>query len=310
MELVLENNINNIYINNQYLFSIVIPTHNRADDLLRCLTSLENQTYKKFEVLVCDDGSTDHTKDIVKDFKERLALKYFYNENTGGPAGPRNVGIENAQADWICFLDSDDWYTENRLEFISKLNLDGFDFLYHDLNVIQNGNIVRINTSRVLNVKDPYKDLLCNLNAVPTSSTCIRKSFLVDADGFSTNKEIVGLEDFHLWIRIAKLKARFMYLPKVLGFYFIGSDNLTLHDQRQINRFKSLYKEFIEQDINSNFKNKILAALNYQTGWIYVNNSEPKKAFKPLFKSLFYGSVPIKMRSLNMLIKGINYLIK
>ncbi|GEC73205.1 Glycosyltransferase involved in cell wall bisynthesis [Flavobacterium flevense] len=294
-------------MNNQYLFTIVIPTHNRADDLKRCLVSLEKQTYKNFEVLVCDDGSTDHTKDIVEDFKDILNLKYFYNENTGGPAGPRNVGIENSQANWICFLDSDDWYSENRLEFISKLDLEEFDFLYHDLNVIQNGNIIRRNTSRNLNTTNPYRDLLCNLNAIPTSSTCVRKSFLVEAKGFSTNKDIVGLEDFHLWIRIAKSNARFKYIPEVLGFYFIGGDNLTLHDQRQINRFRALYTEFINQDVNRSFKNKISAALNYQTGWILVNNSQAKEAFSFLFRSLIFGSFAIKMRSLNMLRKGIKF---
>ncbi|WP_264531334.1 glycosyltransferase family 2 protein [Flavobacterium sp. N502540] len=297
-------------MDSQYLFTIVIPTHNRADDLKRCLNSLANQTYKNFEVLVCDDGSTDHTKDIVESFRDNLSLKYFYNENTGGPAGPRNIGIENSQADWICFLDSDDWYTENRLEFLSKLNLDEFDFLYHDLNVIQNGKVIRINTSRILKEKNPYKDLLCNLNAIPTSSTFIRKSFLLEAKGFSTNKAIIGLEDYHLWIRVAKLKARFRYLPKALGFYFIGDDNLTLHDQRQIDRFKALYSEFIEQSDNAHFKSKIIAALNYQTGWILVNNSEPKRAFGSLLKSLSYGSIPIKMRSINMLLKGIKKVIK
>lgn len=296
-------------MHNQYLFSIVIPTHNRAQDLQRCLMSLVNQTYKNFEVLVCDDGSTDNTKEVADDFKDKLSLRYFYNQNTGGPAGPRNVGIQNALSEWICFLDSDDWYSENRLEVLSKLNLDEFDLLYHDLNVVKNDKVIRLITSRTLSEKEAYRDLLCNLNAIPTSSTCIRKSFLIEANGFSQNKDIVGLEDFHLWIRIAKLNARFRYLPKALGYYFIGTDNLTLHDERQINRFKALYMEFINEKSNYQFKNQIVSALNYETGWIFVNNLEPKKAFSSLFNSFIYGSIPIKLRSINMFLKGIKCLI-
>jgi glycosyltransferase involved in cell wall biosynthesis len=293
-----------------FLFSVVIPTHNRAQDLHRCLTSLVGQTYKNFEVLVCDDGSTDDTKGVVEEFIDKLVLKYFYNKNSGGPAGPRNVGIQNAVAEWVCFLDSDDWCTENKFEVFSKLNLEEFDFLYHDLNVVKNGETVRVITSRELSRKEAYYDLLCNLNAIPTSSTCIRKSFLIEANGFSENKDIVGLEDFHLWIKVAKLKARFSYLPEKLGFYFIGTDNLTLHDERQINRFTALYSEFINEKSNYLIKNKITAALNYQTGWILVNNLEPKKAFSILLNSFIYGSIPIKMRSINMLFQGVKSLIK
>jgi glycosyltransferase involved in cell wall biosynthesis len=293
------------------LFSIVIPTYNRSTDLVRCLDSLVSQTYKNFEVIVCDNGSTDDTKEVIEKYEKRLNLKcFFLTENSGGPAKPRNRGVANSIAEWVCFLDSDDWYTANRLEIISKLKLEEFDFLYHDLNVIKNGNIIRVNTSRELNAEDPYRDLLCNLNAIPTSSTCIRKSFLLQAGGFSENKEIVGLEDFHLWIRIAKLNARFVYLKEILGFYFIGEYNLTFHDERQINRFKALYAEFIKESCNTLFKNKISAALNYQTGLILINNLEPKKAFGPLLKSLVSGSIPIKLRSINMFVKGVISLLK
>ena len=151
--------------------------------------------------------------------------------------------------------------------------------------------------------------MLFNLNAIPTSSTCIRKTFLVRANGFSERKEIIGLEDFDLWIRIAKLNARFKYLPKNLGYYFIGTDNLTFHDERQINRFKSLYKNFMNQESNIFLKNKINAALNYQIGWILVNKSNSAQAYLHLFYSFIFGSIPIKLRSINMFIKSFKKLM-
>lgn len=295
---------------NEYLFSVVIPTYNRRVNLEKCLNSLVEQTFKNFEVVICDNASTDGTTDFVENYRELLNINYIrLSENSGGPARPRNTGILNSKGEWICFLDSDDWFASNKLEYISNLNLDEFDFLYHDLDVVKKDTIIYVNTSRDLSAKDPYKDLLCNLNAIPTSSSCVRKSFLLKANGFSEDKNIIGLEDFHLWIRIAKFKARFMYLRKVLGSYYIGDDNLTHHDERQVNRFKALYSEFINETDDIRFSRKIVASLDYQTGWIFVNNSEPKRAFGSLFRSLFSGSIPIKLRSINMLIKGFRYLL-
>ena len=289
-------------------FSIVIPTYNREVVLDRCLESLNKQTFKNFEVLVCDDGSTDNTSQIVKKYDEKLTIRYFYNENTGGPAGPRNIGIKNAKAEWICFLDSDDWYLENRLEYISKLNLDEIDLIYHNLNVIKNGEVTSITTSRNLNQKKAYYDLLFNLNAVPTTSTCVRKKYLIEVNGFSEVKEIIGLEDFDLWIRLAEVGVRFKYLPIVLGSYTHGDDNLTLHDERQINRFNALYDFFIQMEKNKKNRLKINAALNYLTGWIYVLKGDSIKGFSYLFKALIFGSIAIKLRSINIFLKGTIYI--
>lgn len=99
-------------------FSIVIPTYNRMNDLIRCLSSLQNQTYKNFEVIVCDDGSTDNTFDVIKQFESTLSIKYLYEQNWGGPAHPRNVGVSYAKGKWICFLDSDDLFLPERMEII------------------------------------------------------------------------------------------------------------------------------------------------------------------------------------------------
>jgi len=290
--------------NKPYFFSIIIPTYNREIALDRCLKSLVSQSFKNFEVLVCDDGSTDGTKKIIEKYQSVLELKYFFNENTGGPAGPRNVGIANATGEWICFLDSDDWYIENRLEYLSELDLSNTDIIYHNLNVIREDKVTSITTSRNLSKIEPYYDLLFNLNAVPTTSTCIRANFLLANEGFNTNKAIIGLEDFDLWIRLAKNGARFKYIPVVLGCYAYGDDNLTLHDERQINRFKALYQTFIDDEPNYYKRSKIKAALNYQIGWINTLMGNVKIGFPFLVKSLCYGSIPIKLRSINIMLKG------
>ncbi|SEA99714.1 glycosyltransferase family 2 protein [Pedobacter hartonius] len=293
---------------NDLKFSIIIPTYNRSNALDRCLQSLVNQTYKNFEVLICDDGSTDNTSVVVEKYRELLTLRYFYQENWGGPARSRNVGITNSVADWLCFLDSDDWYTEGRLEFISNQDLNKIDFIYHDLEIISNDmNTGRIK-SRQLNNRDVYHDLLYNLNAIPTSSTCIRKCILEEAEGFRESKDIIGLEDFDLWIRLGKLGMQTKYFPVVMGSYFIGDNNITFSDDRQISRFRALYASFIKVSTSDYEKNKIAAALAYNIGNISLKNGDITKGYISLVKSLLKGSLRIKTRSIYHMINGLRYM--
>ena len=97
------------------LVSIIIPTYNRAEYLKRALKSVFSQTFKDFEVLVMDDGSTDNTLEIVESFKEER-IKYEWAENFGGPAAPRNRGLRFARGEYIAFLDSDDEWITDKIE--------------------------------------------------------------------------------------------------------------------------------------------------------------------------------------------------
>ncbi len=89
-------------------FSIIIPTYNRSEVLLKCLKSLDEMDYdsKDYEVIVVDDGSTDNTEEVVKSFRSRYTLKYFKKEN-GGPGPARNLGIKNASFEYLLILNDD-----------------------------------------------------------------------------------------------------------------------------------------------------------------------------------------------------------
>lgn len=294
-----------------FFFSIIIPTYNRKIDLERCLESLVTQTFKNFEVIVCDNGSTDNTREVVNKFEKKLHLTYIHIEkNSGGPAAPRNIGIKVANAEWICFLDSDDWYSENRLQNIANLDLEKTDFIYHSLNIIRNNKITGSIKSRNLSRSDAYSDLLFNLNAIPTSSTCIRKICFEKTGGFKEIKEINGLEDFDLWIRLAKTGVRFKYIPIVMGSYAFGEDNLTYNDERQINRFIALYKQFIDSETNKKRQDKIKSALNYLVGSLYVKQEDISKGYPLLISALKKGSIAVKLRSINMILMIIKTRLK
>ncbi len=87
--------------------SIVIPTYNRAQLIGRAIRSVQNQSFANWELIIVDDGSTDNTKDILKNFLTDTRIRYYGKDNSGA-AHSRNVGVQMASNALITFLDSDD----------------------------------------------------------------------------------------------------------------------------------------------------------------------------------------------------------
>lgn len=96
--------------------SVIMPTYNRAKYLSDAISSVLNQTYQDFEIIVVDDGSTDNTRLLVENYQKMdNRIRYFYEQNRG-VASARNLGIEKAQGDYMVFFDSDDVSMPDRLE--------------------------------------------------------------------------------------------------------------------------------------------------------------------------------------------------
>ncbi len=234
------------------LISIVIPTFNRADELSRCLDSIRLQTLQNFEVLICDDGSTDHTEDVYKQFKKYFNVKYFKLENFGGPARPRNIGIKESSGKYIAFLDSDDWWVPSKLKE-SVLELEkGQDLIYHDLYIINNVEDLKRNKSQLKKVKTrhlkkpTYIDLLLNGTAITNSSVVVRRSLIESIGGFSEDKNLIAIEDFEAWLRCSKESDNFLRINKPLGFYWAGGGNIS-SSEKTIRNYKKL-RELYEKD--------------------------------------------------------------
>ncbi|HON84169.1 MAG TPA: glycosyltransferase [Caldisericia bacterium] len=111
----------NTPIEDEKLISIIVPTFNRANSIIKTLKSISLQSYNYFECLVVDDYSTDNTKEIILNYsKKDERIKYLTNERRKGAQGARNTGLLNAKGDWIVFFDSDDYMQHNFLEFMIK----------------------------------------------------------------------------------------------------------------------------------------------------------------------------------------------
>lgn len=231
--------------------SVIVPTYNRATDLARCLESLRAQTFKDFEVLVCDDGSTDDSGAVCERFRALIDVSYNWAENFGGPARPRNRGVQLARAPYVAFLDSDDWWTERKLaESVAALDA-GADVVYHDLYQVGSARqrfFWRKRRTRQL-ATPVFRDLLLNGNALCSSSVVLRRDVLLRAGGFSEEHSLIAWEDYDAWLKMARVTERFVRLDATLGYYWTGGGNISSPRRLigNLQRFGEMYGPDIEQ---------------------------------------------------------------
>lgn len=186
--------------------SVIIPTYNRANVLQRAVESVLEQSLQDFEVLICDDASTDATVDIANNYQERDArFRVFSLPVNQGPAAARNLGIFEATGEYIAFLDSDDEWLPNKLELqIQRLQQPHSNVkicIAGEYRII-NGNIGHP-IKRVLpkdHETDSLRKLLTGKIQYSTSSLMIRRDCLLDIGGF--NPQMRVHEDQELMVRL------------------------------------------------------------------------------------------------------------
>lgn len=277
-------------------YSIIIPTYNRADLLNRCLDSLLNQCYKNFEVLVCDDGSIDNTFDVVSKYQKSLDIKYFKLSNWGGPARPRNIGINNAKGDWLCFLDSDDIWTNNKLSIIDKYLNSDVDLLYHKMGLyFNNYNFSnKILYTRPLK-NNPFKDLLLNGNVICNSSVVVRKSIIKIIGGINEEIEMIGCEDYNTWLKVSLITNQIVFVPRLLGYYDLHLNGLSRKDMSLMH--SSAVKDFLYL-CSDKEKKYIEAHIKYMRCRYNYSFNKIYKIDKELLFCIRYGKFNIKLKSI------------
>ena len=119
--------------NSQIKFSIIVPVYNRAKIVNKAIDSVIKQTYQNWELVLINDGSKDNSLEILKQYEQKDSRIKVYDKENGGVCSARNCGIENANGDYLLFLDSDDEHVDCTLstlvEAIKKFGcLDVFTF--------------------------------------------------------------------------------------------------------------------------------------------------------------------------------------
>lgn len=278
------------------LVSVVIPTFNHAGYLGRALQSVLDQIYTNWEVFVIDNHSTDNTDDVMASFNDpRITCLKIHNE--GVIAASRNAGIRAGRGEWIAFLDSDDWWTADKLQACFERINDQVDLIYHDIEIVTGqSRLFRRKTIKSWQVKTPvFMDLLLKGNSIVNSSVLVRRRLLEQIGGIDENVGMIAAEDYNTWLRIAKLTDQFIYLPRRLGFYLIHNQSLSQKGTARSERHA--VAEFT-LGISEKQKFRIEAGFKYTEGHSnYLSGNYPK-AKEDLLFSITHGRLILKIKAL------------
>lgn len=187
------------------LISIYIPTKNRPKLLKRALNSVENQTFKSFEVIVCSDGIDIETKNTVISFKDRMNIKYVVNKGPAGAPATRNTAIKMCKGTFITGLDDDDVFDENRLEYFYSNWNDNYAFL------AARGRRLKSKRHPLTRIRSIFKserdvtfDDLLKYNFVGNQIFTLSERMIDN----QFDEELPALQDWELWLRFLKTYGR------------------------------------------------------------------------------------------------------
>lgn len=152
------------------MISIIVPIYNSEEFLVQCLDSISNQTYKKIEIILINDGSTDNSLEICKKYQELDSRFVIINNNNNGVSYSRNCGIQNATGEFIMFVDSDDIIDKNMCEILLKnirsynSQLSCCDFIEKNNNfVFEYNNEINVSSSNLYKLLlEKYRGFLWN----------------------------------------------------------------------------------------------------------------------------------------------------
>jgi glycosyltransferase involved in cell wall biosynthesis len=213
------------------IVSVVVPTYNIEAYLGDTLRSLETQTLSNFEVLIVDDGSTDGSAAIAREFCTRDDRFKLLQKTNGGLSSARNYGIKHALGNFIALLDGDDLYHPDKLmTHVIALESDpAVGVVYSASEIIrEDGSVTAISLSGKPIYDDILPALLCKNFVGHGSNGVFRRHLWEQVGGF--DEELRSFEDVDFWLRIAALRSTYFFRePRKLCQYRVRPQALSTH---------------------------------------------------------------------------------
>lgn len=223
--------------------SVIIPTYNRAHPVGRAIESVLNQTYQDFELIVVDDGSTDNTEEIIKEFqlKDNRIIYLKHDENKGGSAA-RNTGIKASKGEYIAFLDSDDEWLPEKLEIEIRILNDDRNLIICSTGYtfINEKNGVIIGSSKVQEERISQKIVLRG-QCITTNDFIADKEKVIKVGGF--DEKLSARQDWDFWIRIISLGMGYQDSLNLVNKYTLRNDQISSGIANKLNGTEALLKK-------------------------------------------------------------------
>ena len=270
--------------------SVIIPTHNRAELLGKAVQSILDQTFTDFELLVCDDASTDNTPELIKRFEDKRILYTRYETNRG-VIEVRNNAITNSKGKYIEFLDDDDEWIPTKLEKQVALldrSPDKLGVVYTGASStdMELGRIIKVFTPRYRGniLKDLLKGNFLNTSTIVLRKLCFEKLGLFDPRfGYA--------EDFDMWIRIAEV-FDYDYIKESLVKHRVNRVSLSTNYGSVTRGLENLFvkhRELFESD------DKALGVHFFKLGIAYCYYGDTKLGRSNILKAIKLNPFDIKL---------------
>ncbi len=237
--------------------SIIIPAYNTSQYITKAIESALSQTEHDIEVLVVDDASTDNTVEVVANFTDPR-LKLLVNETNKGPSYSRNRAIKEAKGEWIALLDSDDWYTPQRIETLLQVaQKENADLIADDIYFIPDGADSPMHTMFVLqeiNFEQPKQiDPVYFVDYYLSVTKPLIKLNFLSQHNLEFNENLRYEEDFVLFLLCLLKGARFIIVPEPYYYYRNRSGSLVteylhFHEQAYKTNLYLLQQEFVKHN--------------------------------------------------------------
>lgn len=263
-------------------YSFIVPVYNTEKYLKKCLDSLVNQTYKDFEIIVVNDGSTDKSSNIISKYQKKYKNIIVIDKENEGLSMARNRGVQKSSGKYIIFVDSDDYVSNKLLEEVDK-TIDDSDILRFQL-ATEDEEYTKINEYHEEGFEsmcgyDAFKYLSSYHFVEPAWCYVIRKNYYIE-NKFSFKKGVYH-EDFGL-IPYVIYKARKVKSIDFIGYYYIQRNGSIMNNNDYKKTVKKAF-DMLEQ---------------YKTMRLFAKNINRKNNLDDYFLSYISNSVIVKAREL------------
>jgi glycosyltransferase involved in cell wall biosynthesis len=219
------------------LVSVIMPAYNAAQYIAESIDSVRAQTYKNWELIVVDDGSTDATAEVVRKYCALDArVKYIYQENAR-QSRARNNGIAHSCGSYIAFLDSDDiWFVDKLHLQMQVLANKSVDLVFGEACSFQekfDENATKQLLGAGQGIYKGIKGLKAFLakNQIPTLTVVVSREALTKVASFTEDSRFPNAEDYHLWLKLLLEGATFVGMPAILGAYRMHAASISNSDR-------------------------------------------------------------------------------
>ncbi|MFC2157980.1 glycosyltransferase family 2 protein [Acidobacteriota bacterium] len=262
--------------------SVVIPTFNRAGVIERCIKSVQDQTYRDFEIVVVDDASKDNTAEVVEKIQDER-IRYIKLEKNTGPSQSRNIGIEKSRGKYIAFLDDDDEWLPEKLEVQVRI-FDEADekigAVYSAFWRIQKNKRLYIPSKKIKKKEGDLLDNVLKRYMIGTPAILVRKDVLDEVGYFDA--ELRALVDWDLWIRIARAY-HFRFVDKPLTVSYYSKVSVSANRMNVI----AAYEVLLKKHADIIMKNRsVLAKIYLRMGNAYSHSGKASEGRSYFFLSL------------------------